>query len=86
MKCFSLWFAALFYYMLCIRALHAPTDGKCIFGIHLPNRTVYNFSSAVQKNGFFFSCIWYQWWSSWMPEFGNFFSHQAITFNNTQRN
>lgn len=54
MKCFSLWFAALFYYMLCIRALHAPTDGKCIFGIHLPNRTVYNFSSAVQKNGFFF--------------------------------
>lgn len=54
MKCFSLWFAALFYYMLCIRALHAPTGGKCIFGIHLPNRTVYNFSSAVQKNGFFF--------------------------------
>lgn len=81
MKCFSLWFAALFYYMLCIRALHAPTDGKCIFGIHLPNRTVYNFSSAVQKNGFFFRAF-----GTWMPEFGNFFSHQAITFNNTQRN
>lgn len=54
MKCFSLWFAALFYYMLCISDIHAPTGGKCIFGIHLPNRTVYNFSSAVQKNGFFF--------------------------------
>lgn len=47
MKCFSFWFVVLFYYMLCICVFYVLMGGKCIFGIYLLNRIVYNFSSVV---------------------------------------